>query len=188
MINILISVFVSFLNNYSNLIYTPNIKFDTTNISVDSFRISILTKYILIIKKNEDRIDTFNVALSQRIRIFYNDKLSKEFPVPVRKSRIYYKRYFNFLDAPIWRISIIKGAKKTFFLLEGAGSCFGNGCPEFTAIYNLNGKRIYNSYAKNFKKEKFNKVLSSMNISQTDFKNQSKTGQLITVDSFNAIL
>jgi hypothetical protein len=85
------------------------------------------------------------IILTQKLSFFEKDKLLNHYELPIKviKKKTITKISLNTLQTPIYKICLVRANNNDYYIVNGSDCCNGSNCPEFTGIYTMQGKIIY---------------------------------------------
>lgn len=85
------------------------------------------------------------IILEQKAYFLKDNKLITKFSPAINftKKKTITRKEINALQTPIYRICLVKTMVDNFYLMYGSDYCNGSDCPEFTGIYTMDGKVVY---------------------------------------------
>lgn len=106
------------------------------------------------------------VILKQQIYFYENNKLIKEYLPTINsvKKRTISKTEVEALQTPLYKICLVKTDIDDFYVVHGSDYCNGATCPEFTGIFTMNGKVIYEGISTVKDKKSLKEILSKYKI------------------------
>lgn len=120
----------------------------TQTLRNNEFKLNIDTHFsndtLNVIDYREDP-NSSPIILEQKIYFFKNNKLITEFFPAIRsiKKKTITNKEIAALQTPLYKICLVKTTVDSFYIMHGSDYCNGSDCPEFTGIYSVDGRIIY---------------------------------------------
>jgi hypothetical protein len=86
------------------------------------------------------------IILTQKLSFYEKDKLLNHYELPIKKikKKTITKINLNTLQTPIYKVCLVRSNNNNdYYIVDGSDCCNGSNCPEFTGIYTMQGKIIY---------------------------------------------
>lgn len=144
---------VSALDNYRKSQEKSSLSFGSKNKNIKTlenhdFKLDIETQ------SSNDTLDIIDykndfcsspIVLNQELSFFEKDKLIRHYKLPIKivKKTTITKNSLNTLQTPIYELNLAKTSTNDYYIINGSDCCNGSACPEFTGIYTMQGKVIY---------------------------------------------
>ena len=123
------------------------------------------------------------IVIEQRLVFREDEKIIISYDVPLKLTTVkdYRGKIIKMLDVPIWQMYVLKGRTGSVFSIDGttAPFCIGHLCPEFSGLYSMDGKSLYQSYTNSWNAQKFRNVLDKYEISDSVFSAANTNGMRI---------
>lgn len=120
------------------------------------------------------------IILTQKLFFYREDKLLNNYRLPIKyvEKKTINKFTINALQTPLYKVCLIKTNDNDYYIVYGSDYCNGSECPEFTGIYTMEGKTIYEGLSTKKEKPSLKDVLLKCKIKLNN------PSQCIKIDDF----